>query len=518
MKNTLKHLLLKYIIPIGIPVLILIAIFPPETKGDLEEQRKIKNSPNSLIAQAKRQQTALKKEHSQKSKHDKYTHEGESVRCEEIYDESKNHISTNCYDENGKLQGRYTEKYQNQSTKFDGFYTHGKKSGPWYEFGEDGSLLLEGRYWDGKADGWITTYYNIKKNEKNRISHGEVRSKCFFVDGKADGKCKTYYPQILTWGPQKHNLIRKISNYRNGKKSGMQYTFYRNQNLLRKESYENGIISLRIEYFVKYRSNRAVSYAGSGTTVYDTGSVFKIEKFDEKGMRENGTSIWKAKNGGIIGSVQYKNGKKDGIEERMASTLDGVQKYGMREGGQGGKIPLQLRVSRPYVTRIWKNGKLNGRSVVRNIYANQREYEKLSASYKNGKAHGRIYGRGYTGRMAFSLSTVEGKLDGEQVLSRISGEWYAKAIYRNGVFVSGEKFGKTDKEFRKSLINNLKQNEFLSYYGADKAGIEMSRFFKFVLPKDKIKPEYVPSAEEVMLSTDPRSIIEEDMLGHAADK
>jgi len=501
--NFFKKILRKYIIPIGIPVGILIYMFPPE-------QDKSQKSIHSLIQEETRERT---KSESRIQKERNYAPIGEVVKCEDIFDKSKNHIGKKCFDKNRKLHGEYIKKYTNGVTALQGHYNHGKRIGNWWEMSENNNILFSGKFWDDRAEGWIKTYYDKNKNSDSE----SMRSKCFYIDGKKDGECTEFYIETLVLGERRIKPYKKISHHKQGKSVGKHYTFYRNQTLRTRESYQEGKLLMREEFFPAYRANTVRGSVLNGKGNYTEGRLFRAEIFKkENDYKKNGVEYYFADNTIKIGLAAYKNGKKDGYERRYPSTRNGTQYYTGLVDNRGGKIPILDASSRPYYTAHWKDGKLDGEVQVKDIF-NPGEWNKFNGWYKNGKADNSLVGRSRAGTKLFSLFLKEGKFDGLQTVNG-SGGFSSSAQYKNGVFVSGKGRGKTDETFKRDLRRILDSNGFFKYYGTDNMGIELSQLFKFIVNKRQLVKQKRPSADKVMTSTSPRSILEEDMLGTPADE
>ena len=169
------------------------------------------------------------------------------------------------------------------------------KVGKWKTWYEDGTLLMEGEYVNGKEIGpWQTFWEN-----------GRRKNQSFFVNGKLNGDWVSYTPT---------GVKSLEGKYKKGQKVGHWNEFYNNGRLKEQVGYKVKTI--------KNRNNDVVIMGMKTSQSVQHGKFKAYSQLDfeikEKGMFKNGVKTGKWINyhpGGIMPAVisNYKKGKLNGV-------------------------------------------------------------------------------------------------------------------------------------------------------------------------------------------------------------
>ena len=189
------------------------------------------------------------------------------------YENGKLRLKTNY--KNDKLDGLFELFYENGQLRVEFNYKEGKKDGLRNEYHENGQLKEEFNYKEGKKDGLRKAYYEngklrLKTNYKNDkldgilmqyTSLGILFWKENFKDGKKDGldewydsengqlETRTNYKNgefdafidgVFTYNFGNSQKISTIETYKDGKKDGLEESFYENGQLEYQKNYKDG--------------------------------------------------------------------------------------------------------------------------------------------------------------------------------------------------------------------------------------------------------------------------------------
>lgn len=150
-------------------------------------------------------------------------------------------------DETGNMQGEWTEFHANGKIRGRGFYENGVKTGDWifyhpngaveqkgkYDkkgrpqglwkwFYESGNLLREETYLNGKREGMMTEWSDIRKDSSGNVTEPQIITRGEFIDGMKEGR---WFFQLEDY--------REEGMYKNDNKDGPWESYYTNNNQLR---------------------------------------------------------------------------------------------------------------------------------------------------------------------------------------------------------------------------------------------------------------------------------------------
>ena len=302
-------------------------------------------------------------------------------------------------------------------------YLNGEKNGKGKEYNNEGKLLFEGDYLDGKR--WNGKTYNINKTIITELKEGKGYLKEFYGDylvgegeylyGLKNGKGKEYGPlgKLLFEGEY-------LNNQRSGK--GIEYGFFGDTKFEGEYKYGQKIqgkqfIGDRIEFEGEYLYNA---------------------KWDGKGYDENGRIIYELTNGKgkvkeyTFGCLEFEgeyiNGKKNGkgkdyfYDGRLL--FEGEYLNGKRWNGKGKELYIDgnMRFEGDYL-----NGKKwNGKEL---LYNNLNEF--IEIEYLNGKEKGKQYYM--NGNLMFEGEYLNGIRNGKGIEYYENGKIKFKGIFLNGM-------------------------------------------------------------------------------------
>lgn len=181
----------------------------------------------------------------------------------------------NNWDNGGRLLSRYA-------------YRNGKRHGPYTVFSETGEIISEGQYADGELDGL------------QKIYHEGVRTEIVYANGKREGIEKTWYPsgQLMVETPWVNGVMEGSA------------TFY----------YENGSIQATVPYY-----NNKIE--GVQKSWHENGAPQGEETYSDNLL--NGRSVFREPDGAVSMEFNYRNG-----------TLDGVQVWNHPDGTKAREITM----------------------------------------------------------------------------------------------------------------------------------------------------------------------------------
>jgi len=144
-------------------------------------------------------------------------------------------VSEGSVNEQGALEGRWTEYYNTGEKRAEGDYKAGKREGDWTYFHRSGSVEQKGRYQNGLAQGLWVWYYengarhreeNYRKGKEDGASveydeNGAVITQGDYIDGLRDGKWTYHVGDHREEGAYKDGLKDGpwVHTYENGRKS-----------------------------------------------------------------------------------------------------------------------------------------------------------------------------------------------------------------------------------------------------------------------------------------------------------
>lgn len=343
----------------------------------------------------------------------------------QFYPTGELHIYKNIV--NGVPQGRALE-YRKDSTIItivdydDGqvarkedvnrFNEQGEKTGVW-KFFEDGKLVAEGNYKNGKKDGIFRTYNakgELDQMQKFEMGLEDVDAKeLMFVD-----LYKEYYPtgEIHFVGAkndndQKHGIFQEYDKegkiiktyiYREDKLSskglidnkglrqGKWYFYYPDGEKRAKGAYEDDkkegewtyyYLNEQIEQKGVYKSDVE---DGEWNWYYDNGQIKRQEKF-YKGKRE-GAHIEYDSTGKVISQGEYLNGLKEG--EWFYQVGDHTEKGGYLDGQKNGEWVYEYQNGQINFKGDYKNGFEDGK----HVYYYDNGQVKQEGKYSLGRKEG----------------------------------------------------------------------------------------------------------------------------------
>ena len=198
----------------------------------------------------------------------------------------------------GKRDGEWKSWYKNGQIKAQGMWNDGLEDGEWELFYKDGQLKDSGYYLKGKKHGLEKRFHSNGVHKVDLIfkdgvmncnymvydSLGKKVEETSMVDGKLNGK------QILWHGPTNEECLRNCGKimgdkteieYKNNIKHGVSL-FFRNEKLLRKETYLKGKKHGPYEY---YRANGKMSR--EGFFIYNGATSTWSRWYDNEGNLEH---------------------------------------------------------------------------------------------------------------------------------------------------------------------------------------------------------------------------------------
>ena len=122
---------------------------------------------------------------------------------------------------NMPITGIYQEYSQDGNLVREIPYKNGKREGLAKTYYGNGNLWIEGPYKNGKAEGLVKWYYK----------NGKVWREDPYKNGKFEGVVKEYY---------ENGNLENETPYKNGKREGVDKWYYKNGNLEREINYSQG--------------------------------------------------------------------------------------------------------------------------------------------------------------------------------------------------------------------------------------------------------------------------------------
>ena len=155
--------------------------------------------------------------------------DGEKIEEWKYFFTNNQLLQVGNYDKKGKPTGLWKWYYQTGKLLREESFRKGLEDGMMYEYLEDGSVIIEGEFIDGKKEGsWLYQHGDHKEegNYRDDFKHGvwkyhylttnELNFEGNFIDGEPDGKHKFYYS---------NGRIMREENYVMGTKTGVWKSF-----------------------------------------------------------------------------------------------------------------------------------------------------------------------------------------------------------------------------------------------------------------------------------------------------
>lgn len=142
--------------------------------------------------------------------------------------------------------GMVKEYYSSGKVHYERTFKNGKRDGFVREFSENGNLMLEVPYLDGKEDGTAKEYYkngkihyerSFKNGKRNGLTkvffeNGVVRLEAPYIDGKEEGIHKQYYP---------NGVLEQTFTFKDGRVNGMVAKYNEDGTFDHESFWENGL-------------------------------------------------------------------------------------------------------------------------------------------------------------------------------------------------------------------------------------------------------------------------------------
>lgn len=383
---------------------------------------------------------------------------------------------------NDKLNGKQIYYQDNGKILEETPFVDGKKTGVRTAYFENGAKSVMETYKDNAYDGPFTTYYpngaiNCEGSYTNDILNGSYncrhmdgskRLESTFVNDKLNGSHKMYNPSgdlissfeyingDLTgagWEYLDGKALVSSGNYKNGKADGPVKVFWANQTLKNQSNYENGKIKSYEEYFVNGKPSEIRTY----NTKEELESISYFDINGDKNYEEKYAS------GEFKSGYQYQKGNPKPVEIKKS---DFAVKYADGTLSHKGKFV---------------NDMMSGKWLYHHYNGNP----SFEFNYIKGITEGV--------RKTFDKS---GKLTNETIMKQNKANGLNK-IYENG-YISQVSYYINDqhtgpyKVFRRDstvkyegyLINNENHYDFFNYYN-DNRPISVSRYIDNVVYQTK---------------------------------
>ena len=351
--------------------------------------------------------------------------------------------------EGNYLHGKGKEYYDNGNLLSEGEYLNGKVNGNFKEYYPDGKLLSEGEYINDKR--WNVKIYNKDGNITCEIKNGKGIYKEFnnknnhdllfeseILNGEINGKGKEYYCK---------DCLKYEGYYLNGKWHGKG-----------KEYYLNGQIKFEGEYFNGGKWN-VKEYDINGNVIYEIkngrGFIKEYNQFNK--LIYEGNYIYGTKNG--IGKEYYldklkfegeylndeKNGRGKQYNSKGELIFEGEYLYNYKIKGRQ-YIKGKLEYEGEFLYNLKYNGKgydengniiyelINGNGKVKEYYAH--DTIKFEGEYLNGKRHGKGKEYSLIGKLIYDCDYLNGLKNGKGK----EYNQYGNLCYE-GEFLNGERNG-----------------------------------------------------------------------------
>jgi len=199
--------------------------------------------------------------------------------------------------------GLYTEYFTDGTKSMEGNYVNGMKDGIWHTWFTGDNYESETSYKNGKFDGVNKYWYQnrqLRMQEKysndtiqynwSWYDHGGTKAVEYYTNGLKSGTWRVY-PNPKT---SSDTFPSRIDHYENGMRNGF-HTAYRNGKISEEAYYKNDVLN------------------GSSKTWNVQGLLIASENYKDGNL--DGISNYYET--GLIRSVQYSKGKKNGVEKQV---------------------------------------------------------------------------------------------------------------------------------------------------------------------------------------------------------
>ncbi|HLP14404.1 MAG TPA: hypothetical protein VK177_20915 [Flavobacteriales bacterium] len=336
--------------------------------------------------------------------------------------------------ENRKQTGTWLKYFESGIQKQELNYNNeGILDGIYKEYKDDGSVLKEGTYKEGKKEGEWKHFENKQLNELIVYnSHEET--------------------EVITAFNLKTGKKQKVERKRRGERDGIQETYYTSSDVLQlSETYEMGQKNgLAIEYGFDGVITKETMYKNGKKDgirkVYDKGKLEREENYNE-GIQDGEEKIY-WDNGKLRTTNTYVNGSKsgmsvefkaDGMKQSEVMFKDGKEE-GIYRSYNGGKVDQEGNYSHGEKTGEWKlyygdkilielvtysNGKKEGK-YLKNMY----QKISIEGTYSNDleTGHWKYYNK--NGRLEKEGDFEEGKEKGEWIIyDPLTGNIKERKVY-----------------------------------------------------------------------------------------
>jgi antitoxin component YwqK of YwqJK toxin-antitoxin module len=329
--------------------------------------------------------------------------------------------------------GKVFSKLENGQILISGSYKDGRKDGEWTNFFRNGQIKKREKFSKDMYNGLVELFLEngqkistetFNKNELEGISefynqNGVLVKKVNYNKGQLDGDYIENYdnnkPKIIATYKNNSITSRYSSFYQNGNKE-LEYTINNNSYINDYISYNyDGVVKKHYYYTNSNKINKGkwlINYNSNWDEIKEASTYYRLINFDDKGKPKgkvidyynnnsiqmegyyssiepdikNGKFKWYYKDGNLMKSVNFINGKENGLAESYYETTN-----------IGGKNKIHQKVN-------FNNGELEGKfeywagkyqkdlPVIVNYYVAQNmgrgQWWKLEGNCKKGKFDG----------------------------------------------------------------------------------------------------------------------------------
>lgn len=261
----------------------------------------------------------------------------------------------------GEINGEFWS-FWSGDTLSKGFALDGFLNGEYNFSNEYGDTrdIIKGVFKKGEFDGIVEKYEYNKLREKTTVKRGVQEKIIYYSDGSILRRSFYVNDQLMGQEKEFYNggiKLRRITNYKNGKREGIDIGYY-----------EDGKVRDKINYT-----------SGSGTlTEYNTDG--KLEKKTSiKNWERNGPSITYNKDGLIQAVINYKNNKLDGPYILYRNGKPSIL-FTYKDGVKEGKSESYWDDGKIFIRSMYKEGEKDG---IETIYSKNGTISEKKF-YRNG--------------------------------------------------------------------------------------------------------------------------------------
>jgi antitoxin component YwqK of YwqJK toxin-antitoxin module len=280
------------------------------------------------------------------------------------------------------VTGKVNEFYETGQLKEEVTFKEGKRDGIWKLWDENGNLMAEGIYKDGKD---LNTVF------KSWYENGQLSKQATLKDGKAEGNFKEWY---------KNGQLKQEGTFKNDKQVGLSKEYYEKGQLkiektwkdgeldgLSKEWYENG----HLKYEFPYKDGKL---DGLRKEWYENGQL-RSETDYKNGKIEGLMKGW-YQNGQLNFEATFLDGKQDGLSRiwfedgriKSESTYkDGVVVGDLKNWSENGQLKDETihKEALPQTTTCYKEDEIPSQVNTFNYSGHQYKYIKKHVSWDVAK-------------------------------------------------------------------------------------------------------------------------------------